>query len=80
MFSDDAWYVVSSASMHLFHRNIGCEFEKTSLVNMGNNSTQKAIGKGKIKMRLVVGGNTIFAILNDVIYVLSLVKKPLVYE
>jgi hypothetical protein len=42
---------------------------------MGNNSTQEAIGKGKIKMKLIVGGNTIFATLNDVIYVLGLVKN-----
>jgi hypothetical protein len=76
MFSDDARYVDSSASMHIFHRKDWlCEFEKTSQVNVGDNSTQEVIGKGKIKMRLVVGGNNIFATLNDAIYVPNLVKN-----
>ncbi len=76
MFSDDAWYMDSSASIHLFHRKDWLyEFEKTSLVNMGDNSTQEAIGKRKIKMRLIVGGNTIYATLNDAIYVPSLIKN-----
>lgn len=38
---------------------------------MGDNSTQKGIKKGKIKMNLIVRVNTIFATLNDVIYVPS---------
>lgn len=74
MFSDDAWYVDSSAFMHLFHRKIGYVDLRKLHQLMGDNSTQEAIGKGKIKMRLLVGGNTIFATLNDVIYVPSLVK------
>ncbi len=40
MFNDDVWYVDSSPFMHIFHRRDWFyEFEKTSLVNMGNNST-----------------------------------------
>lgn len=81
MFNDDVWYVYSNAFMHLFHRrNWFYEFEKISLVNIRNNSKQVAIGKGKIKTRLTMGGNTIYVTLNDVIYVLGLIKKSLLCE
>jgi hypothetical protein len=50
---------------------------------MGNNSTQKVVGKRKIKMKLIMRENTIFVMLNDVIFVPSLTKKrfkPLLCE
>lgn len=42
---------------------------------MGDNSTQEVVGKGKIRMKLTVGENTIFATLNDAIYVPRLAKN-----
>jgi hypothetical protein len=48
---------------------------------MGDNSTQEIVGKGKIKINMIVGVNYIFATCNDVIYVFGLanyffVSKP----
>ncbi len=77
MSSDDAWYLDFGASMHLFHRR-DCfyEYEKTSPIEiyMGNNSTQKVTSKRKIKMKLTMRENNIFAMLKDVIYVLGLTR------
>jgi hypothetical protein len=42
---------------------------------MGDNSTQKVIRKGKIKMNLIVRVNIIFATPSDVIYVPSFFLK-----
>jgi hypothetical protein len=42
---------------------------------MGDNSTQEVVGKGKIKMKLTMGENTIFTTLNDAIYVPGLAKN-----
>jgi hypothetical protein len=74
----DVWYVDFGASIHFFHRR-DCfyEYEKTSPIEiyMGNNSTQNIVSKGKIMMKLTMRENTIFAMLNDVIYVPSLTKN-----
>ncbi len=78
VFSDDVWYVDFGASMHLFHiRDCFYEYEKTSPIEiyMGNNSTQNAIGKGKIRMKLTMRENTMFAMLNVVIYVFGLTNN-----
>ncbi len=78
IFNDDAWNVDFGASMHLFHRrDYFYEYEKTSPIeiDMGNNSTQKVVGKRKIRMKITMKENTIFAMLNDVIYVHGLTNN-----
>ncbi len=75
MSSDKSWYVDFCASMHLFHRRDWFyDFEKISPIKiyMGDNSTQEIVGKGKIKINMIVGVDNISAIFSDVIYVLGL--------
>jgi hypothetical protein len=52
----EAWLIDSSASFHMTpHREWFCEYEKYDGGNvyLGNDSTTKIIGKGRVKLRLV---------------------------
>ncbi len=78
MSSDESWYVDFGASMHLFHiRDWFYDFEKISPIKiyMGDNSTQEIVGKGKIKINMIVRVNNISATFSDIIYVLGLAKN-----
>jgi hypothetical protein len=79
MYRDETYYVNSNAPMHLYchKRNwvFEFEFERISPIKiyMGNNSTQKLVGKGKIKIKMIVGTNMILTMLrNNIIYILGL--------
>ncbi len=59
----------------MFHkRDWFNDFEKISQIKlyMGDNSTQEKVGKGEIKINMIVGINNIYATLNNVNYVPSL--------
>jgi hypothetical protein len=63
--------------MHMSHkRDWFNDFEKISQIKiyMGNNSTQEEVGKGKIKIKMIVGINNFSATLSNVIYVPHLIN------
>jgi hypothetical protein len=54
----EAWLIDSGASFHMTpHREWFCEYEKYDggSVFLGNDSTTKIIGKGRVKLRLIDG-------------------------
>ena len=53
----EAWLVVLGASFHMTHREWFCEYERYDGgdVFLGDDSTTKIIGQGKIKLRFIDG-------------------------
>ena len=54
----EAWFIDSGASFHMTpHRDWFCEYEKYDGGNvfLGNDSTTRIIGKGRVKLRLIDG-------------------------
>lgn len=79
-FHDGAWYIDSRASMHLSHKwEWFKDFEEIPpmKIYLGDNSIQKAVGRGKMMALLKLRNKKTYAYFNNVFYAYGLAKNIL---